>query len=325
MTEGRSLIDEKTAPFELPASEVDLSIVIVSWNTRRLLQNCLEAIFDDPAASAIEVHVVDNASADDSNEMVSQRFPEVSIIANATNRGFAQATNQGIVQSSGRYILLLNPDTVAQAGTLEAMLGFLEEHLNAGAVGPMLVDAAGTMQASASPFPNLIREISRMFHLGEILSPANYDMANWDLREVREVDVLQGACLMLRREALEQVGLLDEDYFLYSEEVDLCYRLKKAGWSIHYLPQAGVVHHGGRSSMQVPIESFLHLYRGKINYFRKNHGEAVAIAYKLILATASMARLILSPLTFLQQSEQREHNLALADRYRRLLAEIPSL
>lgn len=304
---------------------MNLTICIVSWNTRDLLEKCLESIDDCRQREICEICVVDNASGDGSTEMLRTRFPDIRLIEGSINYGFAKANNMAIRRTTGRYILLLNPDTEVQAGTLEAMLGFLAEHPNAGAVGPMLVGPGGTMQASASPAPNLIREISSMFHLGDILSPATYDMISWELRKVREVDVLQGACLMLRREAIEQVGLLDEDYFMYSEEVDLCYRLRKAGWGINWLPEARVVHHGGQSSKQVPIESFLHLYRGKITYFRKHHGVAAAIVYKLILATASMARLILSPLAFLQQPGQREHNLALADRYRRLLIEMPSL
>ena len=164
-----------------------------------------------------------------------------------------------------------------------------------------------------------------MFHLEALLPSAEYHMATWDLEEPRTVDVLQGACLMIRREALDEVGLLDEDYFMYSEEVDLCYRLRKAGWNIHWLPQAKVVHLGGQSSRQVPMESFLNLYRGKITYFRKHHGVATAIAYKLILAAASLSRLMVSPLALLQRREQRDRNLALADQYRRLLVEMPSL
>ncbi|MFV2044550.1 MAG: glycosyltransferase, partial [Anaerolineales bacterium] len=222
-------------------------------------------------------------------------------------------------------ILLLNPDTQVEPGAIGQMSRFLDDNQSAGAVGPMLLGLDGAMQQSASPAPSLLRELSRMFRIDGLLPSATYDTKRWDMDRPHEVDVLQGACFMLRRDSLEQVGLLDEDYFMYSEEVDLCYRLRKAGWSIHWLPQAKVMHHGGQSSKQVPVESFLNLYKGKITYFRKQHGMATAFAYKLILATASIARLMVSPLALLDQRERRDRHLALAGRYRRLLMELPSL
>lgn len=150
-------------------------------------------------------------------------------------------------------------------------------------------------------------------------------MGEWEDGLPRQVDVLQGACLLLRRQALDQVGLLDERFFMYSEEVDLCHRLRKAGWSISWLPQSVVLHHGGQSAKQVPLESFLHLYRGKLMYFRKHHGMPTALAYKLLLVAASLARLIVSPLALLEDRERRVQRFALARRYGRLLAEMASL
>jgi N-acetylglucosaminyl-diphospho-decaprenol L-rhamnosyltransferase len=150
-------------------------------------------------------------------------------------------------------------------------------------------------------------------------------MAGWDLDTPREVDMIQGACLLLRREALDQVGLLDEDYFIYSEEVDLCHRLRQRGWKVYWVPQAQVIHYGGQSTRQVAADMFLRLYQGKVLYFRKHHGRLAAQAYKLILLIAALARLLLSPLAWLERPPLRQQHLALADHYRRLVMALPEM
>lgn len=302
-----------------------LSTVIVSWNTRELLASCLDSLQLATSGVESEIWVVDNASSDGTADFVEQAFPDVELIRSSSNLGFARANNLAIPRTSGRYLLLLNPDTELEAGSLNHMLKHMNAHSGAGAVGPMLVDLANEMQQSAEPAPSLMSELSRLFHLFTLLPTTTYDMKKWDLDRPREVDVLQGACLMIRSDALRQVGVLDEDYFMYSEEVDLCYRLRNAGWTIHWLPQAKVIHHEGQSAKQIPMESFINLYKGKVTYFRKNHGMASALAYKLILAAASVARLLISPLAFLQQRDHRKHNLELAGRYRKLLTKMPSL
>lgn len=304
---------------------MSVSTIVVSWNTRDLLAICLNSVIAASDGEESDIWVVDNGSIDSTDTMLSEAFPEVNVIENSNNLGFARANNIGITQSRGHYILLLNPDTEIEFGAIGHMSRFLEDNQNVAAVGPMLLGSDGASQQSASPAPTLIRELSRMFHIDGLLPSATYEMRSWNLHRPVEVDVLQGACMMIRRSALDEVGLLDEDYFMYSEEIDLCYRLRRAEWTIQWLPNAKVVHHGGQSSKQVPLESFINLYKGKITYFRKHHGVAAAFAYKLILAAASVARLIASPLALLQQGEQRERHLALAGRYRRLLAEMPSL
>ena len=310
----------------LPGSRpIQLSIVIVSWNTRNYLEKCLRSILNDSISSECEVWVVDNASTDNSAELVRNLFPEVRLIENSENLGFAGANNIAIPKAIGRNILFLNPDTDLGSGAIGSMERFLDAHPEAGAVGPLTLNPDDSLQTSAYPAPTLTREFWRLFHLDRLAEAGDYRMQSWDRRRPHEVDVLQGACLMLRREALDEVDLLDEDYFMYSEEVDLCYRLRKAGWSIHWLPQAKVVHHGGQSSKQVPIESFLNLYKGKITYFRKHHGTAAALAYKLLLVAASLVRLVVSPLALLQRREQRNRYLALAGRYRRLLTQMPGM
>lgn len=313
-----------------------ISIVIVSWNTRDLLASCLASVIselggaDEPRdlskqTVGPEVIVVDNGSSDGSALMVRDRFPTVRLIENAHNPGFAAANNQAIRLSNGRYVLLLNPDTEVRPGAIEKLIRFMDENPLAGAAGPRLLNPDGTLQRSCYPAPGLAREIWRLFHLDRLRPYGEYDVRGWDQSRSRGVDVVQGACLIVRRAALEQVGLLDEQFFIYSEEVDLCERLRRSGWTIHWAPQADVVHYGGQSTNQVAAVMFLQLYRAKVQYFRKHHGKSAARAYKLILALAAAARLFLSPLARLAPPPKRDRLIALVDHYRQLLQALAEL
>lgn len=315
---------------------MDLSIIIVNWNTRDLLARCLTSLYAGPSFApfvAFETFVVDNASTDGSAAMVRERFPWVRLIENRENVGFARANNQAIRESGAcpapgrrsRYLLLLNPDTEVRSGALEALVRFMDEHPEAGAAGARLLNPDGSLQPSCSPFPTLGREFWRLFHLDAFRPLAHYNMARWDPKAPRTVDAVQGACIILRWEALEQVGLLDEDYFIYTEEVDLCYRLRRTGWQVYWAPEAAVIHYGGQSTQQMRGEMFLRLYASKVLYFRKHHGRLKARAYKLILLAASLARLAISPLARLERPSRREEHLALACRYRRLVRAVPGM
>jgi N-acetylglucosaminyl-diphospho-decaprenol L-rhamnosyltransferase len=284
-----------------------LSIVIVSWNTASLLENCLASILAYPPTSPFEVWVVDNASTDDSPRMVRERFAQVHLIEGHENVGFARANNQAIQRCSGNYILLLNPDTLVTTGALQALVDFLDKHREAGAVGSKILNPDGSLQISSHPRPTLPRELWRLFHLDRILPYSEYPLTKWENNHAQEVDLLMGACLLLRKVALDQVGLLDEDYFMYSEEIDLCYRIQRAGWQLFWVPQAKVVHFGGQSTQQAPVEMFLNLYQGKIKYFRKHNGRLASQIYKLILMIAALSRLGLSPFVFFEHSARRQN------------------
>ena len=312
----------------MTSTSVTLSIIIVNWNTRDLLAQCLTSLYADvPFASfaPFETFVVDNASSDGSAAMVRERFPQVHLIENSENVGFARANNQAIRQSTGRYVLLLNPDTEVQPGALEILVRFMDAHTRVGAAGPQLLNPDGTLQAWCYPAPTLSREFWRLLYLDAFWPYGRYDMATWDLSTPREVDMAPGACLILRREALDQVGLLDEDYFIYSEEVDLCYRLRQHSWKVHWVPQAVVMHYGCRSTRQVAAAMFLRLHQGKVLYFRKRHGQLAAYAYKLILLAAALTRLLLSPLAWLERHPRRHQHLARAGDYWRLLKVLPKM
>ncbi len=256
--------------------------------------------------------------------MATRLFPPVRLFTSNRNLGFAGACNRAIRESSGNFILLLNPDTRLTPGAIAALRDAIVAGRRVAAVGPRLIFPNGLPQPSAELAPTLARELVRLLHLENVMSRSTSDQ-NWYSQEDREVEVIKGACLMLRRAALEEVGLLDEDYFMYSEEVDLCKRLRDAGWAIMWSHRSEVVHHGWQSSRQVSTESFLNLYRGKIMYFRKHYGRPMAFIYKLLLVSASIARLAVSPAALLQRPEFRDRNLALAGRYSRLLKEIPGL
>jgi GT2 family glycosyltransferase len=304
---------------------IDLSIIIVNWNTRNLVVNCLRSIFTYSPHYNFEVWVVDNASSDGSPDMVRKNFPQVKLIENPANVGFARANNQAIRQCHGRYIMLLNPDTEVTPGALETMVGFMEVSQEVGAAGPRLINPDGTLQTSCYPTPTLLREFWRLLHLDRIKPFGIYPMQEWDQNQPREVEVIQGACLILRREALDQTGFLNEDYFIYSEEVDLCYRLRKSGWKISWLPGATVTHYGGKSTQLVSEEMFLNLYESKVLFFRKNYSWLQAFVYKMILTLAAIARLVTAPVAGMVLISQRKRLREIANNYRRLLIALPRL
>jgi GT2 family glycosyltransferase len=301
-----------------------LSVIIVNWNTRDLLADCLESIAANAPAYSYEIIVVDNASADDSVGMIKTRFPHVTLIENSGNPGFAQANNQAIARSGGRYVLLLNPDTVVLPDALDKLVDFMDRHPRAGAAGSRLFSADGSLQISCYPYPTLFRELWRLSHLDAIHPIAEYDMSRWSVDTPREVEAIQGSCLMLRREALDQVGLLDESFFMYSEEVDLCLRIRLGGWPLYWVPQSRVIHYGGQSSKLVADEMFLQLYRGKVQYFRKHTRPLVVALYKLVLLAAACARVVLAPLAWLERPSQRRHHIAVAGQYQKLIYNIRS-
>jgi len=304
---------------------MDVSIIIVNWNTRELLSQCLQSIYASRTTKEIEVWVVDNGSTDGSVEMVRENFPQVEITVNEKNVGFAHANNQAIKRSSGDTVMLLNPDTVVDRDAIENLLHFLEVHSDAGVVGPRLLNPDRSLQESAYPEPTLFREFWRMFHLDRFNSYAEYPMEKWSHAQAMQVDVLMGACMLIRRKIFDQVGLMDEDFFIYSEEVDLCTRIRDYGWRLFWYPEAAVVHYGGQSTQQVQQEMFLQLYQGKIQYFRKHRSTIEVWLYKFILFFATLVRLVLTPLAYLEQSAQKSEHLELSSNYRRLLWSLPNL
>jgi N-acetylglucosaminyl-diphospho-decaprenol L-rhamnosyltransferase len=309
------------APSAGMTEAVELSLVIVSWNTRELLAQCLASIEAGPPGVPCEVWVVDNASTDGSAALVRERFPQVRLVENGSNVGFAPANNQAIRQARGRYVVLLNSDTEVCEGALEALVAFMDLNPGAGGCGPRLLNADGSLQPSCHPMLTPWREFWRLLFLERLWSRATYRQEKWDPAVPRRVDVIKGACFLLRRAALEQVGPLDEQYFMYTEEVDLCYRLARLGWTLWWVPQAAVVHHGEASSKQVREDMYLQLYRSKIQFYRKTGGEGQARRFKRFVRLAYWPRRAAATL-----GAPLSPSLAAEGRiYRRLLAELPGM
>lgn len=314
-----------------------LSVIIVNWNTCDLLVKCLQSIIADcgpqiatateeasngrPFQPTIEVLVVDNASSDDSARMVKTRFPWAYLIENAENLGFARANNQAIDLANGKYILLLNSDTEVHPGAFAALIDFMEKAPRAGAAGAHLLNSDGTLQAACQPMLTPWREFVRLIFLDRFFHVAIYEAEWWKTEEPRRTEVIKGACLMLRRAALEQVGPLDGSYFMYTEEVDLCYRLSKAGWQLWWVPAAKVTHHGEASSRQVAQTMYVQLYRSKIQFYRKYGGDRRAALFKGLVRVAYWPRLaaatLFAPLSPALSTKART--------YRDLLTQLPTL
>ncbi|MGC9025513.1 MAG: glycosyltransferase family 2 protein [Chloroflexia bacterium] len=306
-------------------TELRVAALIVNWNTRDLLTRCLEALYAHPPAAPFETVVVDNASSDGSAEMVRQRFPQVRLIQNEENTGFARACNRGIQHTSAPFLLLLNPDCFLQPGTVDTLLEFLEQHSRVAVAGPRLLDRSGHPQLSAHPFPSLWREFWRLFHLDRIRPLSQYPLSFWQNPMPQQVDIVQGACMLLRRSALPDGQPFDEDFFMYTEEVDLCYRLRRASWEVCWVPEAVAVHLGGESTRQASLEMFLQLYRSKVLFFRKHRGRPAALAYKMLLALAALTRILLAPLLALARPAHCAHLQEVRMRYCYLLRRLTEM
>jgi N-acetylglucosaminyl-diphospho-decaprenol L-rhamnosyltransferase len=272
----------------------DLAISIVSYRTPALLRECLEALQEQRGGIHFEVTVVDNASGDGSAEMVAERFPWVRLIRNTTNRGFGAAHNQALGGSLARHLLVLNADAVVQHGALTTLVGYLDAHPDVGVVGPRLSYPDGRTQPSRRRFPTAATlfvestQVQRFWPRNRILSRFYVEDRAHD--EEQDVDWLVGACLCIRGQAAREVGLFDEGYFLYSEELDWCRRFKAAGWRVVYLPTAHVSHVEGASASQDLLRRDQHFQAGKLRYAARWHGPYVAFALRAYLVLEYLAR-----------------------------------
>ena len=250
---------------------MDLSIIIVSWNTKELLLSCVKSVFEGGQGISREVIVVDNGSQDGSRQEVKKIFPFVRLVENERNLGFAKGVNQGLEIASGRYVLLLNPDTRMKQGAIERLMSFMDVHPDTGVAGAQLLNPDGSKQNSIANFPSLATELLNKSLLRRLF-PKWFPGKEKNYSEPVEVNSVIGACMMVRREALDQVGLLDEDYFLFLEETDWCYRMKKGGWKIFHVPQAEVFHLQGKSAEADKKRARVEYFRSRYHFFKKNRG-----------------------------------------------------
>jgi hypothetical protein len=265
---------------------VELAICIVNWNTRDLLWECLHSVVRETAGLSAEIVVVDNASGDGSAEMVAREFPGVRLIANRENRYYAGGNNQALQAVAAAQYLLLNPDIVVQPGSLGVLREFLQTHPQAGAVAPRLRGIDGKLQATCRTFPGPAVVLWEALGLSRLLPRSRvfgqYRMTWWDYAEARPVDQPMASALLVRGEALAQVGLFDEQFPMFFNDVDLCRRLWDAGWEVWLEPGAEMIHHGGAATRLVRREMIIESHRSFLLYYAKHYrGRLHPLTYAL--------------------------------------------
>lgn len=265
---------------------MDISVVIVSWNAKAYLEECLQTLLEPPPSRSMEVIVVDNASSDSSPEMVEARFPGVKLIRTGKNLGFAKANNLGIRKSRGKYISLVNSDVKLVPGCLDALADYLDQHPRVGNVGPRVLNPDMTMQSTCRRFPGLWNNFCTATGLASTFKKSRFlageHMFFFPHDRVMEVDVLVGCFWMLRREAVAQVGALDERFFMYGEDLDWCRRAWNAGWKVVFVPTGKAIHYRGGSSGSQPVHLAVAQQSSVIRYWHKHHGPLRAAAIQTI-------------------------------------------
>lgn len=253
---------------------MDVSIIIVSWNTRGILRDCLNSVYLQAGQIDFEVIVVDNASTDGSAEMVRRNFPDVRLIENAENRGFARANNQGMDIAEGRYFLMLNSDTLVLDSAVEKVVHFAESRSDAAVLGCRILNSDMSVQPSCFMFPSALNLFLAATYLYKVFPKSRFfgraRMTWWDGSDVKQVDAVTGCFMLVRKSAVDEVGMMDEQLFMYGEEADWCYRFKKAGYEVVFTPRAQIVHLGGASSRQVKPGMIKQWRRSTLMFFKKH-------------------------------------------------------
>jgi len=267
---------------------MDITIIIINWNTRELLCDCLRSVYETIGDVTFEIIVVDNASSDGSVAMVREEFPGVRIIENTENRGFSAANNQAFAIMRGRYALLLNSDTVLTEGAVHELFAFMEGNAQAAMAGGQLLNRDGSRQNSIANYPTILSLLMNL-PLLEVLFPGRYPSKRYEHKEPLAVESVIGACMIVRREAMDEVGVLDEGYFFFFEETDWAYRMRSAGWKIYHVPSARIYHLQGMSIGR-DVRSRMLFYRSRYRFFGKWKGRA----YNTSVRGVIFARLIVN-------------------------------
>lgn len=254
---------------------VDISVIIVNYNSKDYLRGCIDSIDRFPHEIKIEILVSDNNSTDGSIDMIKNDFPQIRLIENKDNIGYSAAANKAIRKSSGRYILILNNDIEALEGSLDTLVKTMDEHPDIGLLGCMLLNSDGTLQQSFGYFNlGFLSEVVQKFILNRYRKGnrliGNY--LRWAHKNFREVDWIKGACIMARRQAIDAVGLMDENYFLYFEEIDLCNRVRKGGWKVCYTPEARMIHYEGKSTTINSDKAMIEYRKSQLYFYKKHYG-----------------------------------------------------
>lgn len=290
---------------------MDVSIIIVNWNTREMLSDCLASIYRHTEKGTFEVIVVDNASSDGSAEMVARDYPQVVLLRNDRNLGFAAANNQGIRIAKGRYVLLLNSDTLVHEGSVEKSLRFADQHADTAVVGCHVKSRDGTTQYTCYTFPGLLNVFLSLSRLSAVF-PRNrffgrYRLTWWDHDAVQQVDAVAGCFMLVRRRAVEEVGPLSERYFMYAEDVDWCWRFRQGGWKTMFTPDAAITHFGQASSSQCAADMLVRERQSLLMFLETKSGRLTRWVANAMFGIAAFLRLPLLLLKRLRGGETSEH------------------
>ena len=254
---------------------MDVSIIVVAWNVRQLLYDCLKSVYEETKGVDFEVIYVDNASEDGSIDMVRDEFPAVKIIENDENKGFIIANNQAIEVSKGRYVLLLNSDTIVLDNAIVKTVKFGDDHPEAAVVGCRILNPDRTLQRCCFMFPSILNLFLSATYLYKIFPKSRFwgreRMTWWDYSDVREVDGIVGCYALVRKEAIEEVGLMDDIYFFYGDDVDWCYRFRKNGWKVIYTPGAEIIHYGGKNTEHMKDTFLFQLTGARLLFMRQRN------------------------------------------------------
>ena len=291
-----------------------LSIVIVVWNAKKYVIECLQSLREHCSQLCDDVIVVDNASTDGTPELIAQLFPEFKLIRNCENLGFAKANNIGIAQSSGEYVCLVNSDVKFTSDCLSPLLRFLSENPQVGMVGPTMLAPNGEVARSTMRFPTVWNQFCRALGLDVMFKKSQWFggllMSDFDHRTTATVEVLNGWFVVVRRSAMERVGLLDPQFFMYGEDLDWCYRFHRAGEKIVFFAGAEAVHYGGASSSNAPLRFYLEMCRANWQYWQKHYGWFGQITFLAISGAYHLVRLLGSAAVYLFSPSERSENLS---------------
>ena len=278
------------------APEVIVSIIIVSWNARDYLMQCLASITPRSCKYPFEIIVVDNGSSDESPECVERSFPYVRLLRNKSNLGFAKANNMGISLSTGRYLCLVNSDVKVQDECITRLVDFCMEHPEVGLVGPTITGGDGKLQRSCRGFPSVWNMFCRALALDSLFPRvkafSGYSLSHWSQTDQRSVDILTGCFWLAPRDALKHVGLLDESFFIYGEDMDWCRRFRRCGLQVFFVPDAMAIHYGGASSSNAPLRFYIERHRADLHYWTKHHSRIGTACFYVLCCFHQLARAI---------------------------------
>ena len=289
---------------------LDVSVIVVSWDAKKHLIDCLNSLIENQDGYSQEIIVVDNNSSDGSAGTVEKEYPQVKLIRNEENLGFAKANNIGIEAGSGKYVALVNSDIVVLGDCIKKMIEFMDRNPLVGMVGPRILNPDRTLQVSCKHFPSIWNNLCQVLGLNYVFPKSvffsDWFMDYWSHDEQRSVDVLSGCFWMVRRAALDEVGLLDEKFFIYAEDIDWCRRFCQAGWDIKFYPDSEAIHFGGASSANAPVSFYIEMQKADLQYWRKHHGRSGKLIYWMIILLRQLVRVPVFALRYLIRAKNRD-------------------